>query len=91
MTDSGIPVEPNDIFVPIFPPEDEGVIDDHMDALREQASRLKVTVFYFESYIAGKAMYTPCEAWWRKMAALCESLDIILVADESLLGSVNFF
>jgi hypothetical protein len=57
-----------------------------MTFLREQALELGVTAFYFEAYIAGKAMYSPITQWWRGVYTLCQELRIVMVADESLLG-----
>ena len=87
LDDSQHPIEPNDTFVPVFPDDgDEDIILRQMDRLRTQASQLSVTVFFFEAYIAGRAMESPSCVWWEKMAELCSELKIILVADESLLG-----
>jgi adenosylmethionine-8-amino-7-oxononanoate aminotransferase len=81
------PIEPNDTFVPVFPDDgDEGRIQAQMERLRTRASQLSVTAFFFESFIAGKAMQSPSRLWWKRMAELCRELKIIMVADESLLG-----
>lgn len=91
MADEASPTEVNDVFVPVFPPTDEQGVMSHMAFLRGQAQELGVMAFYFEAYIAGKAMYSPLPTWWEKMYALCQELRIVMVADESLLGCDDLF